>query len=177
MELVKITLVGQSFMLHQIRKMVSLVVFIVRFSSNENVIHFAFGQHPVNIPLAPGEFLCLENVTRFDALLITDFHKCNFEGYNKKLKTGNSPSPPIDMSTIQVSLLKMIKVTHKSFQGRTEFKEKHIYPAVIELERKEQLYPFEYIRINVACTLTFVKNEEVSFKVGFLEASSKPAVG
>lgn len=68
---VRFTLVGQSFIYHQIRKMVGLLVKISyeELQGEEN-IKLAFGKERYDIYLVPGEGLYLNRMT--------------FEGYNKK---------------------------------------------------------------------------------------------
>ncbi|KAL3285507.1 hypothetical protein HHI36_000039 [Cryptolaemus montrouzieri] len=53
---------GQSFMLHQIRKMVALMLAIIRNHTDETILNQAFSSEKVNIPRAPGLGLLLEFV-------------------------------------------------------------------------------------------------------------------
>jgi len=53
---------GQSFMLHQIRKMVGLVVMMVRTDTPVNLIAETFKANQINIPKAPSLGLLLERV-------------------------------------------------------------------------------------------------------------------
>ena len=53
---------GQSFMLHQIRKMIGLVISIIRGYASEEIFARAFGADKVTIPKAPGLGLVLEYV-------------------------------------------------------------------------------------------------------------------
>ncbi|KAJ1671228.1 tRNA pseudouridine synthase 1, partial [Spiromyces aspiralis] len=57
---------GQSFMLHQIRKMVGLVVLMIRFNTPVRVIGEIFKSPRINIPKAPSLGLLLEQ-PMFDA--------------------------------------------------------------------------------------------------------------
>ena len=61
-EVVRITLIGQSFILHQIRKMVGLVIFSMRFNASEKVLLTCLGKEAVRFLMAPGEFLTLDRV-------------------------------------------------------------------------------------------------------------------
>lgn len=54
---------GQSFMLHQIRKMVSLIVMLVRTDTPLKLIPETFKANKINIPKAPSLGLLLERVT------------------------------------------------------------------------------------------------------------------
>lgn len=61
---------GQSFMIHQIRKMVGLVIAIMRGHAKEEIIERSLKKEKLNIPRAPGLYLILDNV--------------HFERYNRK---------------------------------------------------------------------------------------------
>ncbi|XP_034939398.1 tRNA pseudouridine synthase A isoform X2 [Chelonus insularis] len=62
MEFAKILIKGQSFMLHQIRKMIALAIGIVRNLTTEDKIHEAFTHNKLDIPIAPGLGLVLDHV-------------------------------------------------------------------------------------------------------------------
>lgn len=53
---------GQSFMLHQIRKMVGLILAIVRGHTTAATLERAFGEARIDIPMAPGLGLVLDQV-------------------------------------------------------------------------------------------------------------------
>ncbi|XP_019190039.1 PREDICTED: tRNA pseudouridine synthase A, mitochondrial isoform X2 [Ipomoea nil] len=68
---VKCEVVGQSFMLHQIRKMIGLAVAIMRNYAPESLIQTAFSKDVnINVPMAPEVGLYLD--------------ECFFSSYNKK---------------------------------------------------------------------------------------------
>jgi tRNA pseudouridine38-40 synthase len=72
---------GQSFMLHQIRKMIGLAVLCVKFNLTNDAISLVFDrcfakENKFNIPKVPGEGLFLERAV--------------FDGYNKKSEKHNS---------------------------------------------------------------------------------------
>eukprot|EP00041_Stephanoeca_diplocostata_P014629 m.272561 g.272561 ORF g.272561 m.272561 type:complete len:580 (-) comp19747_c0_seq8:1737-3476(-) len=77
-EFVTITVHGQSFMLHQIRKMVGLTMAVVRGYAPQAFIQQSFQNPKCDIPKAPGLGLLLDAVF--------------FDVYNKKFK--NDPSHP-----------------------------------------------------------------------------------
>lgn len=54
---------GQSFMLHQIRKMVGLIIMIVRTDTPLKLIPETFKENRINIPKAPSLGLLLERVS------------------------------------------------------------------------------------------------------------------
>lgn len=62
MEFAVIKVKGQSFMLHQIRKMVGLVIAIVRGLTSSDVVKKAYELQKLDIPVAPGLGLLLEEV-------------------------------------------------------------------------------------------------------------------
>jgi len=61
-EFARLKITGQSFMMHQIRKMVSLVIAVMRGFEDESIITRAFQKEPLNIMKAPGLGLVLDNV-------------------------------------------------------------------------------------------------------------------
>ncbi len=69
-EFAVITVRGQSFMMHQIRKMVGLVIAVVKGYVDEGVIERSWGEDKVDVPKAPGLGLVLERV--------------HFDRYNKR---------------------------------------------------------------------------------------------
>ncbi|KAA1136987.1 tRNA pseudouridine synthase 1 [Puccinia graminis f. sp. tritici] len=71
-EWISITFHGQSFMLHQIRKMIGLLVLVCRTRTPVSIIKQLYGPRKVSIPKAPGIGLILR--------------KLNFHGYNKKIQ-------------------------------------------------------------------------------------------
>ncbi|XP_063715649.1 pseudouridylate synthase 1 homolog isoform X2 [Symsagittifera roscoffensis] len=70
---------GQSFMLHQIRKMIGLAMAVVRGNTEEIIYEKIFGNDKHDIPKAPSIGLYLENVF--------------FEYYNKKFGTDGMHTP------------------------------------------------------------------------------------
>lgn len=70
MEFAILEIKGQSFMLHQIRKMVAVVVGIVRNIIPEEIINEAFKtMDKLEIPIAPSLGLCLCHVKVFFYIL------------------------------------------------------------------------------------------------------------
>lgn len=75
-EFVKCEVVGQSFMLHQIRKMIGLAVAIMRNAASESLIETAFRPDiNINVPMAPEVGLYLD--------------ECFFSSYNKRWGDGH----------------------------------------------------------------------------------------
>jgi tRNA pseudouridine(38-40) synthase len=74
-EWVLLSVVGQSFLLNQIRKMVGFVVDMVRGAAPETAFDSAFSSMRVDVPMAPGEGLFLDELF--------------FDGYNKKMEGSN----------------------------------------------------------------------------------------
>jgi len=107
---VRITLEGQSFMLHQIRKMIGVLCLLIRFSGPDKIIPLTFTNTVINTPLAPAEFLTLD--------------LAYFPSYNTKLQQLKSTLEPLDLESIK---------------EKDEFKEKHIYPVICEDEKREYL--------------------------------------
>ncbi|XP_070540757.1 pseudouridylate synthase 1 homolog isoform X2 [Ptychodera flava] len=109
LEFVVITIVGQSFMIHQIRKMIGLVIAITRGVAPRDTLDRCWGDNKMDIPKAPSLGLMLENV--------------HFDQYNKRY--GND-------GLHEALLWDDMEDTI----GR--FKEEHIYPTIIETEIKEK---------------------------------------
>lgn len=80
MEWVRVKFHGQSFMLHQIRKMVGMVIMAVRLGAPPAIVDAAFGPAKLNIPKAPALGLLLD--------------KAIFTLYNQY----NPQHPPIDFA-------------------------------------------------------------------------------
>lgn len=99
---------GQSFMLHQIRKMIGLVIAVIRGYAKEEVIERSWGQHKVDVPKAPGLGLVLEKV--------------HFDRYNKRFG-GDGLHEKLEWDQEEEAI--------------KAFKEAHIYPSIIETECEE----------------------------------------
>ncbi|WBW74644.1 TruA family tRNA/ U2 snRNA pseudouridine synthase Lsp1 [Schizosaccharomyces osmophilus] len=102
---------GQSFMLHQIRKMIALAVLMVRTGCNLSRIQDAFKKTKVNIPKGPG----------FGLLLESPF----FKGYNEH-KAPDNDRDPIDFNKYSESIEK--------------FKHAHIYDKIFLEESRKQVF-------------------------------------
>ena len=70
MEFAIIKIKGQSFMLHQIRKMIGMTIAVVRGHASLEVIHQSWDALRIDIPRAPGLGLMLDEI--------------HFERYNKR---------------------------------------------------------------------------------------------
>ena len=98
---------GQSFMMHQIRKMVAMAVMVVRCGASLDIINQSYGPRRISIPKAPGLGLMLERPM--------------FTEYNKKAVTIGRE--PIDFAKYEDKI--------------KAFKDEHIYRRMFELEEKE----------------------------------------
>ncbi|MCD7468448.1 hypothetical protein HAX54_006641 [Datura stramonium] len=106
-EFVKCEVVGQSFMLHQIRKMIGLAVAIMRNCAPESLIVTAFRRDVnINVPMAPEVGLYLE--------------ECFFTSYNSKF---NDTHEEVSMKAYS--------------EAAEEFKMKYIYSHIASTEHKE----------------------------------------
>lgn len=99
---------GQSFMMHQIRKMVGLASLIVRCGTPVSRVKESYLNQKMAIPKAPGLGLLLERPV--------------FENYNKRA-TESLGKETIDFSKYEEEL--------------EAFKKKHIYNRIFEVEEKE----------------------------------------
>lgn len=107
-EFAVITVRGQSFMLHQIRKMIGLVIAVIKGYANEEVMERSWGQEKVDVPKAPGLGLVLERV--------------HFDRYNKRFG-GDGLHEVLEWDSEE----ERIKA----------FKEAQIYPTIVETECQE----------------------------------------
>ncbi|CAI9763856.1 unnamed protein product [Fraxinus pennsylvanica] len=106
-EFVKCEVIGQSFMLHQIRKMIGLAVAIMRNISPESLIETAFEQNVnINVPMAPEVGLYLD--------------ECFFSSYNQKWKDSHEE-------------LSMKAYAEEA----EDFKMKYIYAHIASTEHKD----------------------------------------
>lgn len=109
-EWVSIKIHGQSFMLHQIRKMICMAALVVRTGCPITRISDCFGPAKINIPKAPALGLLLECPV--------------YESYNEKLEeVGHNP---IDFTKFEKEM--------------NEFKHKNIYDKIYAEELKENLF-------------------------------------
>ncbi|KAJ0969816.1 hypothetical protein J5N97_022693 [Dioscorea zingiberensis] len=107
-DFVRCEVIGQSFMLHQIRKMIGLAVAIMRNCAPESLMEVALKKDVnINVPTAPEVGLYLD--------------ECLFTSYNQKWKDSHE-----DLS-MEAYL----------GTGGKEFKMKHIYPHIASMEIKE----------------------------------------
>ncbi|BAO40571.1 tRNA pseudouridine synthase 1 [Kluyveromyces marxianus] len=116
-EWVSIKIHGQSFMLHQIRKMISMATLITRCFCPLERISQAYGAEKINIPKAPALGLLLEAPV--------------YDGYNTRLQEFGYT--PIDFSKFQSEM--------------DAFKMKHIYDKIYQEEVNENVFNafFSYI--------------------------------
>ncbi|XP_052102656.1 pseudouridylate synthase 1 homolog isoform X1 [Mytilus californianus] len=105
-----ITVRGQSFMLHHIRKMIGITIAIVRGNCGEDVIDKSWKPERVDIPKAPGQGLCLEQP--------------HYDNYNKKYGTDGIHAP-LDWVEEQDEINK--------------FKEEYIYSDIMKTEKDEKI--------------------------------------
>ncbi|XP_005799701.1 tRNA pseudouridine synthase A [Xiphophorus maculatus] len=107
-EFAVITVRGQSFMLHQIRKMIGLVIAVIKGYAKEEVMERSWGQEKVDVPKAPGLGLVLERV--------------HFDRYNKRFG-GDGLHERLEWDREEEAI--------------KAFKEAHIYPTIVETECEE----------------------------------------
>lgn len=107
-EFAVITVRGQSFMMHQIRKMIGLVIAVIKGYAKEDVMERSWKQEKVDVPKAPGLGLILERV--------------HFDRYNKRFG-GDGLHERLEWD--------------REEEGIKAFKEAHIYPTIVETECQE----------------------------------------
>ncbi|KAI8585928.1 pseudouridine synthase [Geranomyces variabilis] len=106
-EWVRCTVHGQSFMLHQIRKMIGIAILAVRTGAPAKIIQQAFGNMKLNVPKAPALGLLLERTV--------------YKAYNEKWANESQDRlEPIDFDKYKDTI--------------DAFKEKWIYSRLVEEE-------------------------------------------
>ncbi|XP_031260831.1 tRNA pseudouridine synthase A [Pistacia vera] len=133
MDFVKCEVVGQSFMLHQIRKMIGLAVAIIRNCAPESLIETALQKDVnINVPTAPEVGLYLD--------------ECFFSSYNQKWKDSHEELSMKDYE-----------------EEAEDFKMKHIYSHIASTEQKEGVVALWLHSLNYRNypDLRFVKNEDI----------------
>lgn len=109
LEFLQIQIKGQSFMLHQIRKMIGLLIAIMRGYTDQSTIRRAWGPERLDIPIAPALGLMLEQL--------------HYDRYNKRYG-GDGLHEPLSWEAKQDLI--------------QAFKEKHIFPTIVETEKNEK---------------------------------------
>lgn len=99
---------GQSFMMHQIRKMVAMAVLCVRCATPISIMRESYGPTRISIPKAPGLGLLLERPV--------------FESYSKKAESAFDREP-LNFTKFEKEI--------------DEFKQKQIYNRIYDTEEKE----------------------------------------
>ena len=112
-EWLSIKLHGQSFMMHQIRKMISMTAMVVRCGADpEKVIPVSFGKDRLSIPKAPGLGLLLERPV--------------FDAFNEKKLVGEFGREPVGFTRYDSEM--------------QAFKQKEIYERIWREEAEGNVY-------------------------------------
>lgn len=108
-EFAMILVKGQSFMMHQIRKMIGLMLAVVRDLADEDTIQRAFKAPRVDVPMAPGLGLVLDQV--------------HYDHYNERYGADG---------------MHEILLWDEFEAAIQEFREKSIQPKIVETELEER---------------------------------------
>ncbi|KAJ9591469.1 hypothetical protein L9F63_002075 [Diploptera punctata] len=100
---------GQSFMLHQIRKMVGLTIAVARGHTSVDTLQRAWKTERLDLPVAPGLGLVLEEV--------------HYDRYNQRFGK-DGIHEPLDWTEVDSDV--------------TAFKEKFIFPTIVDSEIEEK---------------------------------------
>lgn len=118
---------GQSFMMHQIRKMVAMATMLVRAGCDPQRIVDSYGPTKIAIPKAPGLGLLLERPI--------------FDGYNKRATT-TLGKEPIDFNKYQKEI--------------DEFKQREIYDRIFREEEQANAFSVFFNHIDHFSQETFL---------------------
>lgn len=127
-EYVSLTLHGQSFMLHQIRKMVGLLVLIARSPAPEKLIAETYQPGKIHVPKAPALGLLLNSPV--------------FQGYNNRIHPYNQQLEKQHkagkLTEEDLAQQRREEITFDPFKEEMEaFRMKHIYQTQYETEERE----------------------------------------
>jgi tRNA pseudouridine38-40 synthase len=119
-EWVSVMFHGQSFMLHQIRKMMAALILVCRSGTPQRVIDELYGPNEMFVPKMPSLGLLLEQP-------IFDSYNRRVEGINEKLQpTDAEYRPPINFDIYKEKI--------------QTFKQKHIYDNMRNIEDRSGLF-------------------------------------
>ncbi|CAK4072430.1 unnamed protein product [Aphanomyces euteiches] len=117
-EWIRLRVLGQSFLLHHIRKMIGTTIDVIRGSTDASTITKAFEQTKMELPKAPSAGLYLA--------------KAHFDVYNDK-NENHRPSLAFE----EPDQVKRIE----------DFKEAHIFPAIMEREEQDAVFPLWILQL------------------------------
>ncbi|OQR97332.1 tRNA pseudouridine synthase [Achlya hypogyna] len=119
-EWIRLRVIGQSFLLHHIRKMIGTMIDVIRGATPIATITQAFEQTKMDLPKAPSAGLYLA--------------KAHFDVYNDK-NENHRPSLEFD----EPDQLARIEA----------FKESHIFPEIMEKEEQHAIFPLWLMQLDV----------------------------
>jgi tRNA pseudouridine38-40 synthase len=123
-EFVSLKVHGQSFMIHQIRKMIGICIMMTRTQTPISLLSKCFSETRLNVPKAPGLGLLLERPV--------------FEKYNDKTGSGDR----LELQTIDFDLFKA---------EIDAFKDEFIYDLMSKEEEEKNVFE-EWMRIVDSCS-------------------------
>ncbi|GAB0095004.1 tRNA pseudouridine synthase A [Sergentomyia squamirostris] len=121
-EFVVLRVKGQSFMMHQIRKMVGLALIVIRGHAEIEVLHRAFTQARVNVPRAPGLGLVLDTL--------------HYDRYNRRYGSDGIHTP-LEWTEFEEEIQKFVKEEIYPVITNTEIKEKAMVEWLEKLYRHD----------------------------------------
>ncbi len=116
---------GQSFMMHQIRKMVSMAAMAVRCGCSPEIIEETFTNQKISIPKAPGLGLLLERPV--------------FDHYNERLETYGRDSIDFSIHATEMEEFKQSEIYERIFREEERDRTFHSFFAGIDNLRSAQM--------------------------------------
>ncbi|KAF4522377.1 hypothetical protein B566_EDAN012234 [Ephemera danica] len=120
LEFTEVRVKGQSFMLHQIRKMVGVAIAVVKGFTSADVIERAWQQERLDLPVAPGLGLVLEEADCFTRVSSSCVH---YDKYNRKYG-GDGLHETLTWAGTEEAVQK--------------FKQDYIWPTIVRGEREDK---------------------------------------
>ncbi|GAA5968931.1 hypothetical protein JCM11641_000783 [Rhodosporidiobolus odoratus] len=132
-EYISVTFLGQSFMLHQIRKMIGLFILTIRSGTPSSLIPETFGPSRIHVPKAPGLGLLLIEPQYIE------YNKRVLEANTKNVKLGEAGK--LNEKELEDSTRETIDPIRLGLTERLEeFKKEQVYKRMWEVEEESLVF-------------------------------------
>lgn len=155
-EYVSVSFLGQSFMLHQIRKMIGLTILAVRSSTPPSLVPETFGPSRIHIPKAPALGLLLLEPQYLE--------------YNKRVTEANSKLEELHKSD-RLSEKDLADQRREPLDSKglglteriEEFKKEHVYQRMRQVEEEEMTFSkwLNYLDVHIGSDFEYLNPKGV----------------